>query len=109
MSRKATYMPHQTTHSVPHGLTVASDLVSPGTSYNQPTPTTVRGVEMIRLTQVYSTADRQDCWVNAALIQTMTWDKFEKVTKLSILGREMLLKVAEEPLQIVWLIEQAMP
>jgi hypothetical protein len=90
-----------------------TDLVSPGTSYNQPAPTTtVRGVAMIRLTQVYDysrTTDRQDVWVNAALIQTMSWDKFEKVTKLSILGREMLLKVAEEPIQVVWLIEQAMP
>jgi hypothetical protein len=63
-------------------------------------------VGFLRLTQVYTSGERGEVWVNPALIQTMRWDDFEKVTKLSIVDLEMQLRVAESAADIAWRIRE---
>jgi hypothetical protein len=66
-------------------------------------------IGFLRLTQVYSSGERGEVWVNPALIQTMVWDNFEKATRVDIMGRDMPLRVAESAADIAWRVREAKP
>lgn len=63
-------------------------------------------VGFLRLTQVYSSGERGEVWVNPTLIQTMVWIDFEKATRIDIVGREMSIRVSESAADIAWRIRE---